>query len=126
MTVLGAVAAAALTAISAMLVRECGGRLAPLVSLTGGVVILLSVFPRAAAAVSELRTIAALGSDEWLMPILKIIGVGYTVEIGADICRDLGEAGLASRLELCGKLEIFLLALPSFLGLLELATSLVR
>ncbi len=126
MTVWGAVAAALLTAISAMLVRECGGRLAALVSLTGGVVILLAVFPRAAEIVSELRGLAALGADEWLAPILKIIAVGYAVEIGADICRELGEAGVAARLELCGKLEILLLALPSFLGLLELAVSLVR
>ena len=126
MTLFGAVAAACLTAISAMLVRECGGRLAALVSLTGGIVILLAVFPRVAALVSALRGISALGADEWLAPILKIIAVGYAVEVGADICRDLGEAGVAARLELCGKMEILLLALPSFLGLLELAVSLVR
>lgn len=126
MTVFGAVAAALLTAICAMLVRECGGKLAALISLTGGVVLLLAVFPRVTELVTEMRGIAALGADEWLAPILKIIAVGYAVEIGADICRDLGETGIAARLELCGKLEIFLLALPSFLGLLELAVSLVR
>lgn len=126
MTAIGAVAAALLTAVSAMLVRECGGKLAALVSVTGGVVILLAVFPRVSSLVAELREITALGAEEWLPPILKIIAVGYAVEIGADICRDLGEAGAAARLELCGKLEIFLLALPSLLGLLELAVSLVR
>ena len=125
MTVWGAVGAAILAAICAMLVRECGGKLAPLISLTGATVLVLCTLPRMARAVQELSSIAALGADVWLAPILKIIAVGYAVEIGADICRDLGAASLASRLELCGKLEIFILALPSFLGLLELAVSLV-
>ena len=85
--------------------------------------LLLAALPRLTEAVGELRAVSALGADVWLAPILKIIAVGYAVEIGADICRDLGAPSVASRLELCGKIEIFVLALPSFLGLLELAVS---
>jgi stage III sporulation protein AD len=118
-------AAALVFAFSSLLVRETGGRLGALVSLAGGVTMLLLVFPRVEGLLSEIGTIGELGESEWLRPLLRIIALGYTVEIGADLCRELGEHGCASRLELCGKIEILLLAMPSFLALLSLAVSLV-
>ncbi len=126
MTVLSALGAALLAAISAMLVRECGGRLAVSVSLTGGIVLVLAALPRLAETVGVLSELCELGGGEWLSAILKILAVGYTVELGADICRDLGEPSLAARLELFGRLEILALALPAVLALLQLALSLVR
>ena len=118
--------AAALTAsLSALLVRETGGRLGALVSLAGSVSLLLLLFPRLQSLLGEIGEIGSVGESEWLRPLLRILAVGYTVEIGADLCRDLGENGCAARLELCGRIEIFLLARPSFLALLELAVSLV-
>ena len=125
MMVLRVVAAAITFALASMLVRETGGRLAALVSLSGGVALLLLLFPRIELLLSEIGSIGAVGESEWLRPLLRIIAVGYTVEIGADLCRELGEPGCAFRLELCGKIEIFLLAMPSFLSLLSLAVSLV-
>lgn len=118
-------AAALVIALSALVVRETGGRLGALVSLAGGVVLLLLFFPRLETLLTEIGSITAVGESEWLTPLLRIIAVGYTVEIGADICRELGEQGCAARLELCGRIEILLLAMPSFLALLSLAVSLV-
>ena len=126
MTVLGALGVALLTAVSALLVRECGGRLALPISLTGGIVLLLAALPRVEETVAVFSRLGALGGGEWISVILKILAVGYTVELGADICRDLGEPSLAARLEIFGRLEILALALPAILSLLELALSLVR
>ena len=126
MTVATAIGVALLAAISAMLVRECGSRLAPMISLAGGTMLLTAALPRIGEALSLLSGLSELGGAEWLAPILKILAVGYTVELGADICRELGEGALASRLELLGRLELLALALPSLLALLELALSLVR
>ena len=125
MIALRVTAAALVFSLTSLLVRETGGRLGALVSLSGGVVLLLLFFPRIETLLSEIGSIGAVGESEWLRPLLRILAVGYTVEIGADLCRELGEPGCASRLELCGKIEIFLLAMPSFLSLLSLAVSLV-
>ncbi len=125
MIVFRVTAAALVIALASLLVRETGGRLGTLVSLAGGVSLLLLFFPRIGALLSEIGRVGEVGESEWLRPLLRIIAVGYTVEIGADLCRELGETGCASRLELCGKIEIFLLAMPSFLALLSLAVSLV-
>ena len=125
MIVVRVTAAALILALASLLVRETGGRLGALVSLTGGVTLLLLFFPRIGTLLSEIGSIGAVGESEWLRPLLRILTVGYTVEIGADLCRELGEPGCASRLELCGKIEILLLAMPSFTALLSLAVSLV-
>lgn len=126
MTVSAAIGVAILSAVSAMLVRECGGRLAVPVSMVGGIALLLAALPRMAEAVGALSELSELGAGSWLPAILKILAVGYTVELGADVCRELGEASLAARLELFGKLEILTLSLPALLALLRLALSLVR
>lgn len=125
MIVFRVTAAAVVIALSSLLVRESGGRLGALVSLAGGVTLLLLFFPRVELLLSEIGRIGSVGESEWLRPLLRMIAIGYTVEIGADLCRELGESGCAARLELCGRIEIFLLAMPSFLSLLSLAVSLV-
>ena len=57
--------------------------------------------------------------------VLKVLGVGYLTEIGADVCRELGAESLAARLSLFGRMEIFLLSLPSLEKLFEAALSLL-
>lgn len=58
---------------------------------------------------------------EWSSTILKALGVAVAVEVTADACRDAGEGGLASKLELIGKAELLVLSLPLVKELLELA-----
>ena len=55
-----------------------------------------------------------------LILILKIIGVAYIVEFGAQISRDAGEEAIASKIELGGKIIIMVLSMPILLALIDL------
>lgn len=44
--------------------------------------------------------------------LLKAFGIAITVESTSDFCRDAGEASLASKIELIGKLQLLFLSLP--------------
>ncbi|MNN95632.1 Stage III sporulation protein AC/AD protein family protein [compost metagenome] len=44
--------------------------------------------------------------------ILKIIGVAYIAEFGAQIVRDAGQDSIASKIELTGKILIMVMAIP--------------
>lgn len=44
--------------------------------------------------------------------VLKIIGIAYIAEFGAQIVRDAGQDGIASKIELTGKVLIMVLAIP--------------
>lgn len=52
--------------------------------------------------------------------ILKSLGIGILAQTTADVCRDNGEAALASKVEFAAKIIILLLALPILKALLEL------
>ncbi|MBQ3183740.1 MAG: hypothetical protein IJB57_08725 [Clostridia bacterium] len=57
--------------------------------------------------------------------MLKGLGVAYLSGIGADMCRDCGEAGLAGRIELAAKLEILVITFPLIKSLIELSESIL-
>lgn len=66
------------------------------------------------------------GIDQSLFAILlKIIGVGYLVEFGASICEDTGNSSIASKIILCGKITIFVVAMPIITNLFELILDLL-
>ena len=54
--------------------------------------------------------------------ILKSLGIGILAQTTADICRDCGEAAIASKVEFAAKIVILLLAIPILKTLLELIT----
>ncbi len=106
--------------------REIGGRALPLIALGGGVFLLIYLVERYSALFSFLRELSGGELYTSLLSLsLRVLGVALLTEITAGICRDLGEAGLAARLEWCGRAEILVLCLPTLSRLLELAVGLV-
>jgi len=57
--------------------------------------------------------------------ILKIIGIAYIAEFGAQICRDAGEGTIASKIELAAKILIMVLAVPIVVAVLTMLIKLV-
>src|SRR5690606_30827858 len=119
--ILQVVSVAVLGAVVLVLMRQMRPELAVPVSVLLGALVLLFVF-RQISAVVELMgdlmdragvTAAYTGS------LLKIIGIAYLTEFGAQICRDAGEAALGSKVELAGKIFILLLAVPIILAVVE-------
>lgn len=47
--------------------------------------------------------------------IVKAIGIAYTTQIAAALCRDLGETALAVKTELVGRIMLMTLAVPLIL-----------
>jgi len=77
----------------------------------------------------KLSTVIGLLSDyadkanidmSYLDILLKIIGIAYIAEFGAEVCRDAGESSIASKIELAGKVLIIVLAVPIITSLLDL------
>lgn len=48
----------------------------------------------------------------YLSIILKIIGIAYIAEFGAQVCRDAGEGAVAGKIEFAGKILVMVLAVP--------------
>ncbi|KFZ43129.1 stage III sporulation protein AD [Anoxybacillus flavithermus] len=51
--------------------------------------------------------------------ILKIIGIAYIAEFGAQISKDAGQGAIAGKIELGGKILILAMAIPILTALIE-------
>ncbi|GAB4073488.1 stage III sporulation protein AD [Barrientosiimonas marina] len=68
--------------------------------------------------------ITSLGSKAnvdgmYMDTILKIIGISYITEIGANLTRDAGLESVAAKIELAGKIFILVLAVPIIKAVIE-------
>jgi stage III sporulation protein AD len=61
----------------------------------------------------------------YLETILKIIGIAYIAEFGAQITKDADQGALASKIELAGKIIILSLAIPILTVVIETVLNLM-
>ena len=74
--------------------------------------LVLSLAGTVMASVTDLTAATgALDGESWII-LLKALGLAFLTETAASVCRDSGEAGLATWVETAGKLEILLLSFP--------------
>ena len=120
----------ALTAVViAVFLKESRLKVAALmVMLAAGALIFLQLLPSLKTLFTAFSALAERSGVEssYLALLLKIIGLAYLSEFGAQLCRDAGEGAAALKIEFAAKVAILLLALPviaaviqSVLGLLE-------
>ena len=57
--------------------------------------------------------------------LFRALGLALVISFCAGVCRDLGENGLAEKVEFCGKAAILALALPSLKSLLSAISALL-
>lgn len=88
------------------------------------VVVTGAVLTQLAPLLGELEKLlcGVLDQAYTVVPI-KAVGIGITTQITSDICRDCGEAGVASKVELAGKVALLMISLPLMRDILELSTS---
>lgn len=115
-----------LCALFAVIIKQIRADAAVGVRLAGSVIllgaVLALVFP-IAGYLGEVFSSSAMA--EYAEILFKALGIAFVTHIGAGICRDCGEVGIASYVELAGKCEILLLSLPVLSSLLSMAEELI-
>ena len=96
-------------------------------SLTLAVIIFLIILTKIQVIISLFQDLAdkANISQMYLNTILKIIGIAYIAEFGAQVCRDAGEGAVAAKIEFAGKVFIMVLAIPIIALVLETIVKLI-
>lgn len=68
-----------------------------------------------------------IGIDmQYIVIVIKVIGVAYIAQIGADICRDAGESAIGTKIEMGGKVIITALSMPVIYRLLEVVSEVIN
>lgn len=97
-------------------------------SLAAATIILLFLLPQLTTVMRLLETLSLRAHIQlaYLDSVLRIIGIAYLAEFGAQVARDAGEGALAMKIELGGKLLILLVAIPIVSAILQLVLHLLQ
>lgn len=117
--------AAAIGAVSA-LVGLAIKKSNPEISLLLAMAASAAVLTLALTMLSELRETLRMVMDftslqqTLVLPVLKCVAVGIVARLSADLCKDAGQSGLASAVELCGAAAALCISLPLVNTLLQM------
>ena len=125
MNVLGAVGVSLLCAMCALVLRESKSPVAPLVSLLGGLCLLLFLLPRLGELLSGLEETLGTLDGALMGSVGKVLAASLLIGVGCDACTELGAPSLAAKLDFFGKIEILLLSLPTLGELFSRVTTLL-
>jgi len=105
----------------AVLVRQRRPEFALYLSITVGAVIFIMMLGKIGAIFTVLKDLAAKANINmvYMGTVLKIVGIAYIAEFGAQICRDAGEGAVASKIEFAAKVLVMVLAIPIIIAILD-------
>lgn len=107
--------------ILAVILRRDNTPFALMISIAASTIIFMMLLPKLSVILEMLNKISSsIGSgSEYVSTIIKIIGIAYAAEFGAQVCGDAGESSIASKIELAGKVLIMGVSAPIVFALLE-------
>ncbi len=114
-------------ALCAVVVRQKTPELAALLSLAACALLLWNTLPLLETIRDVLQELADLAelSTAILRPVLQTVGLAVVTKLASALCRDAGEGGVASFLEVAGGAAAVLVALPLLKMVLQLVQSLL-
>jgi len=113
---------ALIVTILLVLLRKQHPEVAVLLGIAATALIMVALMKNISQILNVFETVALKSNLElkYLKLIIKIIGFAYLAGFGAQICKDAGEGGMASKIEFAGKIFILGMGLPVLVSLLEL------
>ena len=111
-----------------ILLKQYKPEFAIYISLLTGVLILLLVADELSGIISLLQSFADKVSinSTFLVLLIKITGIAFLSEFAVSICKDSGEAAIASKIEIGTKIIIISMSIPIISSLLEIILSVLH
>jgi stage III sporulation protein AD len=112
--ILQIVGIAFLSTVLILVIREQKPMFAFLLAVFTGVGIFLALLGKIGGVITVLEDLSSRSGipSVYLKTMLKIIGIAYIAEFGAQIVRDAGLESIASKIEFAGKMLILVMAIP--------------
>ena len=115
-------------AIAVVIIRQTRPDLSSVLLIAGGVLLslyIIDLLEDVFGVFSKILESTNLDSALFLT-LLKIVGIAYLTEFSASICNDSGNSSIAQKLQLAGKLTIFVLSIPIISKLVDLLVGLIK
>ena len=127
MEVVKIVGVAIFAVIMIIILKSYRPEMALILSIVTGIGIMLYAIYKMTPVVNVLNDLVNKSgiNTEFLMIIIKVIGIAYIVEFGKNIRVDAGQTSIATKLEMAGKVIIVVLTIPLISSLVNVLTGLV-
>ena len=127
MDIVKVVAVGLVTVIATIIVKQVKPEIAVLITLAGSIVIIVFTIQMLQGVFGNFMNIFNKTgvSSSLFVPVLKIIGIGYLCEFGANLCVDGGCNSIADKILFCGKITILLIALPIVNSVIDIVLELL-
>ena len=121
------VAGALAAAVCAVVLRRNTSEFAVVLVLACGAWIICLLAQAVGQTVQALGRLAEAAKLEAQVvePVIKVVGLSVVTRIGTEVCRSVGEGGLAAFVELAGTILSLAAAMPLVNSVLELVTELL-
>jgi len=122
MEIIKIIGIALIALIIIILLKQYKPEFAIYISLLTGVLILLLVMDKLTGIINLLHSFANRASinSTFLTLLIKITGIAFLSEFAVSICKDSGEAAIASKIEIGSKIIIISMSIPILSALLEI------
>ncbi len=92
------------------------------ISILTGILILILVMDRLTGIINLIQSIEDKFSinTQFIALLIKITGIAFLSEFAVSICKDSGEAAIASKIEIGSKIIIISMSIPIISSLLEI------
>ena len=127
MEIIQIVGVAMIATVLILILKEQKPMFAFLLATFTGILIFLFLLGKIGGIIHVLEDLAVKSEVQpiFFKTILKIIGIAYIAEFGAQIVRDAGQEAIASKIELAGKILIMVMAIPIITVIIETVVGLM-
>lgn len=110
-----------------IVLKDLNSSFAFFVVLITGIIIFLAIIKQIGVIFQLLESLGEKANVDgmYMETILKIIGIAYIAELGANLTKDAGLNSVAAKIELAGKIFILLLAIPIITAVIEAILSFI-
>ena len=113
--------------IMIIILKNYRPEMALVLSIITGIGIVLYAISKMSSVINVLNDLVSKSgvNTDFLLIIIKVIGIAYIVEFGKNVCIDAGQSSIATKLEMAGKVVIVVLTIPLISSLVNVLVGLV-
>lgn len=113
--------------IMIIILKNYRPEMALVLSIITGIGIMLYAISKMSSVINVLNDLVSKSgvNTDFLLIIIKVIGIAYIIEFGKNVCIDAGQSSIATKLEMAGKVVIVVLTIPLMSSLVNVLVGLV-
>jgi hypothetical protein len=113
-----------LVAAISLILKNFGFKGAPLICALSLICVAIPMLERLKDIEAPIGSLVYSEAEKYIKAAAKVVGIGYLSGICSDVCKEIGEGGVAKCITLVSKLELIAVSAPFIKEVFDFASSL--